>query len=468
MVMYVKQIQIESLGNSSYLIGSEADGVCAVVDPVRDVDIYIREAEALGATIQHSLETHVHNDFVSGSRELAARTGATVCASGASGLVFDHRRLRHGDRIELGDVAIDVLATPGHTPEHVSYLAADASGSKALFSGGALLVGGVARSDLLGKDLAPFLGRWFHRTITRELRPLDDDVAVYPTHGMGSFCLASPAGSGATTTTVGQERRTNPFFQADSEDEFLELALSDLPSYPTYYGRMADVNVRGPRILGGVPGLYPLSPREVWVRMQGESVGIDIRSGTEYASAHIPRSYSIPFAGSAGTWVGWLIEGGKPIVVTGDNPQDREDMVRQLIRIGYDSLDGYLEGGMEAWRDARLPVAEMAVTSPRELYAALEGGEGPVPLDVRFDHEWRDGHVPEAVHVELGDLPGRLQSLPRESSYATLCAAGVRAATAASVLEREGFTQVSLVEGGTTAWVGAGLPLEIPDHRPRA
>ena len=216
--MLIHQMQIESLGNSSYIVGSQDAGVCAIVDPVRDVDIYIDKAQQLGMRITHTVETHVHNDFLSGSRELAARIGVTIYASSASGLIFDHRAVNEGDSIELGEVRLEVIATPGHTPEHVSYLAFDAGSTtpSALFSGGALLVGGIARTDLLGDDVAPFLGRWFHHTIQDKLAPLPDDVDVYPTHGGGSFCLATPEGSGASTTTIGNERAMNPFFSAVS------------------------------------------------------------------------------------------------------------------------------------------------------------------------------------------------------------------------------------------------------------
>ena len=465
--MLIKQFRVESLGNSSYIIGSEEAKVCAVVDPVRDVDLFIDEAQRLGMEITYSLETHVHNDFVSGSRELAARVGATVCASGAGGLLFDHRSFRHGDAITLGDVRLDVIATPGHTPEHISFLATDTAeggGPHALFSGGALLVGGIARVDLFGEDLAPFLGRWFHRTIGQELKKLDDDVVVYPTHGGGSFCLANSSGSAATVSTIGQERTANPFFQVATEDEFVDLTLSNPMPVPKYYSRMAHINVRGPRILGGLPTLYPLAPREVWSRVQRDQVAIDIRSIREYASAHIPGSFSIPFGGSAGTWVGWLVEDGVGIVMLADDdPSSREEMVRQLVRVGYDSLEGYLAGGMDAWASAHLPVAQIKTITARDLYEALEGGEGPIPLDVRFGYEWRSGHVPEAVHIELGDLPERTDTLPRERSYATVCAAGVRASTAASILERDGFEDLSVLVGGTAAWQAAGLPVDSPN-----
>ena len=460
--MFCKQIRLESLGNSSFLVGSQEAKVCAIVDPARDVDLYIREAEALGLRIAYSLETHVHNDFISGSRELAARTGATVCASAVGGLAFDHRSLRPGDTIEVGEVRLDVIATPGHTPEHVSYLTTDTAGEggpHALFSGGALLVGGVARSDLLGKQLAPFLARWFHRTISRELKPLDDNVTVYPTHGGGSFCMAAAPSGGINTTTIGQERTANPYFQAETENDFLDLALGDLPSYPAYYKRMAAINRQGPRILGWLPQLFPLSPREVWTRVQGEGIAIDARAPANYAAAHVPWSYCITAGDSFGTWVGWVVEPGRPLVFVLEDPSATEDLVRQLIRIGYATLDGYLEGGMAGWQRSRLPVAQTRTLTVAELYRDLEGGNGPQPLDVRFEHEWRTGHLPGALKVELGQLPEHVDALPRNLSYATQCAAGVRAATAASILEREGFEDVAMVAGGTEAWRKAGYPL---------
>jgi hydroxyacylglutathione hydrolase len=224
---------------------------------------------------------------------------------------------------------------------------------------------------------------------------------------------------------------------------------------------MAHINVRGPRILGGLPTLYPLSPREVWARAQRGSAVIDTRSPDEYAAAHVPRAYSIYLGGSFSSWAGWLLDEGKRIaLVADDDPESREEMVRQLVRIGYDELDGYLDGGMDAWRRARLPVAAIQAMTPQELYPLLEGGGGPVPLDVRFDYEWQAGHVPNAVHFELGELPERAGSLSPDRRYAAICASGIRSATAASVLEQAGLKDVILVSGGTSAWREAGYPLE--------
>ena len=463
--MLIHQMQIESLGNSSYIVGSQDAGVCAIVDPVRDVDIYIDKAQQLGMRITHTVETHVHNDFLSGSRELAARIGVTICASSASGLIFDHRAVNEGDSIELGEVRLEVIATPGHTPEHVSYLAFDAGSTtpSALFSGGALLVGGIARTDLLGDDVAPFLGRWFHHTIQDKLAPLPDDVDVYPTHGGGSFCLVTPEGSGASTTTIGNERAMNPFFSAVSEDEFVEIALSDLPPIPAYYSRMADINVRGPRILGGIPKVFPLTPREVWSRAQRDASIVDTRTTEMYAASHIPRSYSVPFGGSVGTWVGWLVPFESRLVLVVESEENLDATLRQMIRIGYDELEGYIIG-MDAWNESGLPTSSFEMLSPRDAYTRMEGGDGPQPLDVRFGYEVRSGLVPGAIHVELGDLPSEASKLDLSKPYATFCAAGVRASTAASILERAGVSDVAVVAGGISAWDAAGLPLEVPDR----
>ena len=258
---------------------------------------------------------------------------------------------------------------------------------------------------------------------------------------------------------MGRERKANPFFQAATEDEFLELALSDLPSYPSYYSRMSGYNVREARILGRLPTLYPLAPSEAWVRTQRDAVAIDARGLLEYASAHVPMSYCVPFGDSFGTWVGWLVDEGTPLVFVGAGSH-REEMVRHMVRIGFDALEGYVDGGMDAWEDAGLPVSHLPTVSVEDLNTSMDASGTPELLDVRFEHEWRLGRIPEARHIELGDLPIEANALDPDSSYATLCAAGVRAATAASVLERSGMGNVSLVVGGTDAWRDAADPLE--------
>ena len=465
--MLVKQLRIESLGNSSYLLASQEGGACAVIDPVRDVDIYLKEAQDLGVSITHVLETHVHNDFVSGSRELAARTGATIVASAAGGLQFDHRPVKEGDSIEMGELDVRVMETPGHTPEHISFAVTDRDrgrGPHALFTGGALLVGGIARSDLLGKQLAPFLARWFFKTIRQKLQPLSDDVVVYPTHGGGSFCLAMPSSDAGDATTIGQERIANPFFQAEREDEFLELALGDMPSYPSYYKRMAGINRRGPRVLMSLPALPPLSPREFWGWIQGDAEAIDVRAPVDFAEAHPPGAYSVPYGSSVGTWVGWLVPEGRPLLFVTEADDTHEDLARQLIRIGYDNLVGYLEGGMEGWSRAKLPHSSLKTLSIAELHRQHEAGQAPMLVDVRFNHEWKEGHIPGALHVELGDLLEHMDGLPRDAALATTCAAGVRGSTAASLLQREGFSDVSVILGGVNDWREAGYPLEVSTH----
>src|SRR6266851_7972971 len=265
--MRVRQFVDEGLGNSAHLLISEADGVAALIDPLRDVDQYQDVARREGARITHVFETHIHNDFLTGSRELAALTGARIVASVDAGLEFDHQPVRDGDVLAVGDVSITVLATPGHTPEHVSYLARDTSrpaDPPLLFSGGSLLVGAVSRTDLLGHEHATGLAHQLYRTLHDRILPLADDVIVHPTHGAGSFCTAAAAAE--STTTIGRERRSNPFLALSDPQLFADRLLASMPTYPTYFDRMRAVNRHGPRVLGELPRLEPLTARDVQAR----------------------------------------------------------------------------------------------------------------------------------------------------------------------------------------------------------
>ena len=462
--MLVKDIPVENLSNHSYILVSQEAGLAAVIDPARDVDMYIQEAQRLGVRIVYALETHLHNDFVSGSRELADRTGAQVGASASSGLLYPHVPLSEGGTLSLGEIWIGVMQTPGHTPEHISFTATDpAQGStpQALFTGGALMVGGAARVDLLGERLGPFLARWQYRTMQRQFLPLPDEVPVYPTHGGGSFCSATPASGGeGGSTTIGQERRTNPLLQERSEDDYVELVLSDLSSYPAYYKRMAAINRQGPPLLNGLPQLAPLSARDAHARLDEGALLVDLRGAEAFGRGHVPGSYAVPFGDSLGTWVGWVIPWESRLAFLVDDPTPHEALVRQLIRIGYDSLVGYLEGGMEAWRMAQLPIATVPSISADKLRQQIDGEDPILVLDVRQRAEWKAGRIPEAVNIELGELQEHLDGLPRGFPLVNACASGVRSTTAASILLREGFTEVTLLTGGTSAWIEAGYSTE--------
>jgi hydroxyacylglutathione hydrolase len=465
--MRIRHFVDQGLGNSAYLLISETDHSAALIDPLRDVDQYVNVACQEGARITHVFETHVHNDFLSGSRELAAATGARIVASAAAGLEFDHQPVRDCDVVALGEVRLSVLATPGHTPEHVSYLSRDTSrpgDPPVLFSGGSLLVGAVSRTDLLGHEHATGLAHELYRSLHERILPLGDDVVVYPTHGAGSFCTA--AASAESTTTIGRERRTNLFLQEPDPAAFAQRLHSSMPSYPTYFLRMRALNQRGPQVLGGVPRLAPLTPLDVRARQQRGQAVVDMRSIHDYARGHIPRAFHVELRAAFGSWIGWVVPFGVPIILLSETKLVHEYAVRQLIRIGYDELPGYLDGGMDAWTNAGLPVATTAKLTMRELRERLGRGEPLFVVDVRQAHEWQNGHLPHAVLREAGDLPKGFSELPHGRTIAAHCGHGERAATAVSLLEQRGYTDLALVTGGLDEWRAAGGEVERGDVPP--
>ena len=457
--MFVKQFVDEGLGNSSYLIASEETGLAAVLDPQRDVDRYLQVAEGLGLRLVYTLDTHLHNDFVSGSRELAVQAGIQVGASAEAEVSFEHLPLQDRDVIQLGDLSIRVLATPGHTPEHISFSLTEAGkeAPSALFTGGALMVGGAARTDLLGVGLAEPLARQLYHSIHHKLLQFPDDVAVHPTHGAGSFC-AAPAVSDRSTT-IGRERLWNPLVQAFEETDFVHQALSGLPSYPTYFKHLRRVNQNGPKLLGGLPILKPLPP-EALVREMAQGVAVlDTRSPQAFTAGHIPGSFGIPLGAPLVTWAGWVIPFGTPLILVVDHPAEREAAIRQLIRIGYDDLRGYLEGGLSAWETAGQPVARVPRMPVEELVRRLEGVEAPAVIDVRFESEWRAGHIPGAIHIEAGRLPAEELSVPKDQLTVVHCGHADRSTVGLSLLERRGYRNLALLEGGFVAWNEAGYPV---------
>jgi hydroxyacylglutathione hydrolase len=461
--LFIEQFVDEGLGNSAYLVGSRAAKTAVLIDPLRDVDRYAHAAEQNGVTIAHVLDTHLHADFLSGARELAAQAGTHIGASAAAQLGFEHRPLVEGDALPLGPREVRVLATPGHSPESISFVLTEpgSDAPHALFSGGALIVGGAARTDLLGHDVCLPLARQLYHTLHHKLLTLPDEVAVYPTHGAGSFCAAPT--SSRRTTTIGQERRDNRLAQARSVDEFVTLAMSGLPSYPVYYKEMRAINQRGPRLLGGVPVLAPLAPAQVRDALQGGAVVLDVRRRRAFGEAHIPGSYGIQLSAPLITWAGWLIPFGSALVLVEDDPKRREAAVRQLIRIGYDNLVGYLEGGVRAWDDAGYALEKMRTINVHELRHRLRDGDNLLLLDVRQNDEWEAGRIPGAVHIENGRLPWIKLDLPTDRPIAVQCASGNRSTAGVSVLARRGYRDLLMVAGGIDAWREAGYEIDTGD-----
>ncbi len=458
--MFVAQFVDEGLGNAAHLFGSREAKVAAIVDPLRDVDPYLAAAERYGLQIRYALDTHLHNDFVSGAREIAAKTGAKVVAGADAGLAFDHVALRDGESVDLAGIAITAMSTPGHTPEHTSYVASVDGAPAAVFSGGALIVGGAARTDLLGAEHSVPLARQLYHSLHDRLLKLPDAVNVFPTHGAGSFC-AAPATS-ERQTTIGRERGTNPLARAASEDEFVHRALDGLPSYPVYFGKLRAINQQGPRVLGGLPALEPLAPAKVQdLVADGVSV-LDVRPPPLFLRGHVPGAYGIWANASLTTWAGWLIPLGTPLVLVSQGPRDLEFAVRQLIRIGFDDLRGVLEGGMAAWEAARLPVERVPLVAPWDLAPRIGRPDAPLVLDVRRDDEWVDGHIPGAVHVENGRLPWDDLPFPKDQPIVVHCHTWNRSTAGASVLRRRGYTDVSVLSEGYAGWVASGFPVEAP------
>jgi len=456
---YVKPFVDEGLGNSSYLVVSEQEKLAAVIDPERDADRYIDAAKSLGVDIVLVLDTHLHADFLSGARELASATGATIAASRRAELGFKHQAVDEGDELRVGDLRIRVLFTPGHSPEHVSYLLSppDGRGPSSLFSGGALIVGGAARTDLLGAAQAEPLARQLFDTMQRMLS-LPNTVEVFPTHGAGSFCIAGS--TSRRTTTIGIERLTNPLARAKTEEEFVHQALTGLPSYPSYFREMRAINQKGPPILGGRHALRPLDPIEVREETARGVEILDVRPFAEFAPAHIAGSYGIDLDLGLAPWAGWLIPFGTPLALVAPTSEIREQAVRELVRIGYDDLRGYLRDGLETARAAGLPIVGFPAISVQELSDRLRSREAPVVLDVRSDSEWASGHIPGATHVEAGQVP--LNALPFSSDQPVVahCAVGARSTAAASILARRGYRNCTLLQGGVREWASAGFRVE--------
>ena len=445
-----------ALGNSAYLIGSHATKKGILIDPLRDVDQYLNAASERGLTLTHVLDTHLHADFVSGNREITHQTGALIGASAEAGIGFDHYPLTEDSVIDLGAFQIRVMTTPGHSPEHISFLIVDTESKapSALFSGGALIVGGAARTDLLTPELTEPLARQLYHTIHDKFLKLPDAIDVFPTHGAGSFCIA-PASS-ERVTTIGHERESNPLAQAQSEDEFIKHSQMGLPSYPTYYKYMRALNQTGARILGGVPVLKPLDAEEVKSFMDKGVVVLDVRHQKQFGAGHIPKSYGIRVDAPLTTWAGWVIPFGSRIVLVAESSDQRSDATRQLIRIGYDNLQGYLEGGIEAW--ARLypieTIPSMKVTELRERM------EEVTVVDVRQTSEWEAGHIPNSIHFEGGRIPWEEFPFSHDKPVAIQCGSGNRSMIAISVLRRRGYRNLIQVDGGINQWKKHGFEIE--------
>ena len=459
-------VRTDGLAHLSYLIGDRSTGHAAVVDPRRDVEVYLELARQHDLTITHAVETHIHADFVSGSRELAARTGTAkvhVSAEGGAHYGFPHELLRDGSRIELGHVGLTAVHTPGHTPEHMAYLATADGKPWGYFSGDFLFAGSVGRPDLLGAAKTPGLAKALFRSLRTTLARLPDALPLYPAHGAGSPCGANICDR---QSTIGDERRNNPALQFADEAAFIDWVLHTAPPMPHYYPRMKKINAEGPEILNGLPAVKWLAP-EAFQRITASDVQlIDNRTMLDFGGGHIPGSLNLGPKPELSLWAGWMLDPEKRIALVLPRDKDLPEVVRQFIRVGFTSFAGALKGGMNAWVAAGLPVQALAQLPVQDLNH-LTPSQAFQLLDVRTPHEWDEGHLPGARYLFLGDLPAKAKCLDPEKPAVVYCASGYRSSLAASLLQAKGFKHVRNVPGSYAAWTAAKFPVEKPDDTTR-
>ena len=461
MSMILESVQTEGIAELSYLIGDDKAGTAAVIDPRADVDVYVDLANRRKLSITHIFETHIHADLVSGARELADRVQtAEICVSteGGAEYGFEHKRVKDGDQFEFGDTLLTIRHTPGHTPEHIALEVCEKDRAPKLwgvFTGDSLFVNSAGRPDLMGSDQAEELAEQLFDTLYKYYLKLDDDVIIYPAHGHGSPCGASIGDR--LTSTIGYERKFNPFLQHPKKKEFTEYALSTAPPEPTYYKRMKKLNAKGPQVLGHLPIVPALPPKAFKAAMKsGDHVVVDTRLMLAFGGGHVDGALNIGGLPELSIWAGWLLNPAKPLLLILENDGDLEKVVRLFLRTGFSKFAGYLVGGMKAWDNAALPLVEIPQITVHELKKQAEEYQ---IVDVRSPDEWEEGRIPGAVHIFLPEVEKRSKELDKKQPVAVYCDSGYRASLATSMLQAERF-DVHNVPGSWQAWKNAKFPIE--------
>lgn len=445
----------EGLGNSSYLV-ELGEGTAILIDPDRTAGRYWQTAAARDLTIVAAFETHLHADFISGSTELAAAGVPRIVVPRAAGVRFPHQPMAPGDRIPLAGWEVEAVASPGHTPEHLSYVLRGPSGPPLLFSGGSLIAGGAARTDLIASDQTTSLTRAQFRTLHEAFAALPDDTVLYPTHGGGSFC--STGAGGERVSTLGRERATNPLLQMTDEETFTRWFPTTFPAAPAYFFRLRPVNQAGPRPRRDIPMPPACTPAEFATARQTALV-IDVRAKEAYAAGHIPGALSNAFRDAYATWLGWLAPPDTPLLFVTDDDVALDRVIDESLLVGYERFAGWLAGGMPAWQAAGLPTRVGALVPAGDVRGLLR--DGAIALDVREPSEVAAGHISEALMVPLGTLAQRLDALPADRPIVAYCGHGERSATALSLLERAGFSGPLVnLDNGYGGWQAAGYPTD--------
>jgi glyoxylase-like metal-dependent hydrolase (beta-lactamase superfamily II)/rhodanese-related sulfurtransferase len=454
--MYFEQFYLGCLAHASYLLASEGEAV--VVDPQRDVELYLKAASEHGVTVRHIFESHLHADFVSGHKELAARTGATIYMGAQAGATFPHVPVNDGFDLKFGKASIRVLETPGHTPESICMVITDQEKSTvpwAVLTGDTLFIGDVGRPDLSPRHTPAQLAGLLYDSLHDKLLRLPDNVLVYPAHGAGSLCGKNMRAE--RSSTIGTERLTNYALQIKSREEFVAQLTSNLPARPEYFLKDAEINRTGAAALSDLPPLRAIPPSELKTMLSAGEIALDVRANDEFAAGHVPGSVNIALGGQFASWAGTMLGlAAHPVLIAASDSQLEEARLR-LTRVGIEVLDGYLDGGVAAWQQAGFPVANIAQMTAGELDALLKSRTVQV-LDVRREPEWDAGHIETASWWPLDNFRVSPPEIDHDAPIAVHCKSGYRSMIATSLLRRAGFRHVINLTGGFDAWQQAKLP----------
>jgi glyoxylase-like metal-dependent hydrolase (beta-lactamase superfamily II)/rhodanese-related sulfurtransferase len=454
--MYFEQFYLGCLAHASYMLASESEAV--VIDPQRDVEIYLKAAEANQVAIRHIFETHLHADFVSGHRELASRTGARIYIGEQAQATFPHTAMRDGFQLQAGKIRVTALETPGHTPESMCFVVTDEGKSAspwAVLTGDTLFLGDVGRPDLSKRYTSTQLAGMLYDSLHGKLLKLPDDVLVYPAHGAGSLCGRNMRAE--RVSTIGTERLTNYALQIKSREEFIEQLTSNLPARPAYFLQDAEINRTGAVALSDLPALSPIEPAELETLLAEGGVALDVRPGEQFALGHVPGSVNIALSGQFASWAGALLDLAARPVLIGESPEAVSEARMRLARVGLEDSREYLKGGVAAWSEAGLPLAVLPQISVEDLRERLQAS-GVQVLDVRRAPEWEAGHIAGASWWPLDNFKIASPEIDRNIPVAVHCKGGYRSMIACSLLQRAGFQNVINIVGGFDAWQEAKLP----------
>lgn len=455
--MLIEQFEERGLSHHSYAVGCKEKSQIAIIDPRFDVDIYLEYAEKNGLIISHVLETHIHGDSASGARMLAARARATLILSGYDKgemyeVTFPHQECFDGDHIKIGSITLEVLHTPGHTPEHVSYLVYEKDEPKILFSGDFIFVGFLGRPEPLGEGAADRLSQKLYESVKNKLHHLPHTVQVFPTHSLGCLCYAKMANR--PFSTISQEWLTNSFLKPNlSKEEFIAHSLICTPPATDYFYQMKAYNTSNQQNKLSFPPSIDIETFQK--QMKKGDIVIDLRDEKAFASGHIPESISLGSCDRMGFWAAWMIPFNSPLLIITDDPTRIENAVKSLARVGFCQIRGYLKGGVETWKRAQLPLIEISKISPFELNKDKSHYQ---IVDVRTLEEWNMGHIDSAKHMPCFDLPRKMDEISTDKLI-FVCAGSYRSSLASSYVKHIGHKSVSYVSGGIPAWQAANLPL---------